>query len=1060
MIKKYLSLIFLFCCFCFGLIGYSQCSDLFISEYIEGSSSNKYIEIYNPTNATVTLTEVYDLQIFSNGSNTANQTIALSGNISAFDVFLIAHPSADLIISPDQTGNLNFNGNDAVVLRNDNINIDVIGQIGLDPGTEWTGTTCTQGTQDGTLVRNSAVQSGDADGSNVFNPDTEWTCFAEDDISDLGSHTSTCLASNEIQLQLPLGTDIACGYTNDFGTQNIGFNSDVIVRIQNTGTLDLDITDLSFATGTNFTLVGTPAVPFSIAGGAFQDITVRFTPDALGLFNNSLTITNTDSNEGSCLINLQGEGTTTCETTTEIIAAQDFESAVSDTWNYTANHAETPNFWFVTNSLGPIAAAQSNTNFWGITDLERAGHENQTHELIFDPIDVSAFSNVELSFYYYTEDVDSSDELDYEISYDGIPQGRSDISANTSSWANITVNIPDNVNNVGIIFYPEIDAGPGSGSGFDQIGIDNISLTSTNLTKATWDGTNWNWNDGTAQNTLPTLATTVVIEGNYDTSVGGFQTSFSACSLTINTSATLRIANDTFIEIQNDIISNGNITVESAGSVVQINDSANTIANGIVTVQKMTTVLNSSQEYTYWSSPVTYETIENTFANVSQNRRFLFNAANFVDLQSEIGNSGTFISGQDDIDDDNNAWQFASGTMIPGVGYATFAASFGMFPAAQQFTFLGAFNNGIIQSPIINNSSGAYNDWNFIGNPYPSAIDTNVFFSVNSGIVNNIYLWNHATPADSNATGSQVQNFSSADYAVITASGVNTAGGDLSLIPDNFVPSGQGFFIEAMSGTNITFNNSMRVTSNNSQFFRGTNSLNKQVLWINLRSDNGVAQQIAVAHIEGATDGDDGTYYDVKRNESTTTFATIFSTIIGSDKKLVVQGKAPSSLDSDEVITLGFNTSIDVATLYTISIAQFEGSFLNANNIYLKDNLLNIIHNLKDSDYNFTSEVGEFNDRFEIVFRADVLSVNDNQIKPSQLTLVELPNGNVEISVNQNVTIKNVEILDITGRQIYRLTGNNSTEVYNLSKLSKATYIARVTLSNGQTITKKAIKQN
>jgi hypothetical protein len=66
----------------------------------------------------------------------------------------------------------------------------------------------------------------------------------------------------------------------------------------------------------------------------------------------------------------------------------------------------------------------------------------------------------------------------------------------------------------------------------------------------------------------------------------------------------------------------------------------------------------------------------------------------------------------------------------------------------------------------------------------------------------------------------------------------------------------------------------------------------------------------------------------------------------------------------------------------------------------------------------------------------------------------------VKFSVGNNITIEAIEILDVLGRTIYKLRGQNSTETYNLSNLSQATYIARVKLSNGQTITKKAVKMN
>jgi hypothetical protein len=585
---------------------------------------------------------------------------------------------------------------------------------------------------------------------------------------------------------------------------------------------------------------------------------------------------------------------------------------------------------------------------------------------------------------------------------------------------------------------------------------------------ATWTGITWIWNDGTSDGIVPTFAdkANVIIAGFYDTSAPDpLQISFGGNNLTVNSPYDLTIADGTYIDIENEIVADGDITVATKGSVVQRNDSATVTGAGIIAVQKVTTVLNSALEYTYWSSSVVGETVENVFWATPVTRRYSFSGLNFEDNLAEINNTGVYNPGQDDIDDNANAWQLASGPLLPGSGYAAMPSPFGPFPAAQQIIFVGAFNNGVIQSTIYNNSGGVYNDWNFIGNPYPSAISTVDFFNVNSGIVDTIYLWNQATHAAFDATGNEGANYSSSDYAVISASGINTAGGDLSLIPGDFVPSGQGFFIEALSGTSVTFNNSMRETGNNYQFFRSANTIDeltdsRQVLWLNLNSDNGVAKQIAVAHLDGATNAYDGSLYDVKENLSTGNAALIYSVIADSNtNKFVIQGRNVSSLDEDEIIPIGFKTSITVPTLYKISIAQFEGEFYTETNIYIKDNVLSVLHNLKDSDYNFTSETGEFNNRFEIVFRADALSISDQALNSNDLTITELLDGNVEFRIGRSFIITNVEILDVVGRQIYNLKGNSSTERYDLSRLNKAAYVAKVTLSNGQIISKKAIKR-
>ena len=169
-------------------------TELFFSEYIEGSSNNKALEIYNGTGSAINLAaSVYNVQMFFNGSASAGLTINLTGTVAAGDVYVIAQSSADPVIlaQADQTNGAGwFNGDDAVVLRKGTTIIDVIGQIGFDPGTEW-GTGLTS-TADNTLRRKGSVCAGDANGSNVFDPSVEWDCFATDTFGGLGSHTATC----------------------------------------------------------------------------------------------------------------------------------------------------------------------------------------------------------------------------------------------------------------------------------------------------------------------------------------------------------------------------------------------------------------------------------------------------------------------------------------------------------------------------------------------------------------------------------------------------------------------------------------------------------------------------------------------------------------------------------------------------------------------------------------------------------------------------------------------------------------------------------------------------
>lgn len=165
-------------------------TDLLISEYIEGSSNNKALELYNGTGSSIDLTAGgYSLQYYFNGSATPGLTINLTGQVSAGDVFVVAHSSANaaILAVADQTNGAGwFNGDDAVVLRKGGVIIDSIGQVGFDPGSEWGSGLVS--TADNTLRRLESVTTGDTDPTDAFNPSAQWSGFATDTVSDLGRY--------------------------------------------------------------------------------------------------------------------------------------------------------------------------------------------------------------------------------------------------------------------------------------------------------------------------------------------------------------------------------------------------------------------------------------------------------------------------------------------------------------------------------------------------------------------------------------------------------------------------------------------------------------------------------------------------------------------------------------------------------------------------------------------------------------------------------------------------------------------------------------------------------
>lgn len=172
----------------------TNATDLFISEYIEGSSNNKYIEIFNGTGADVNLSD-YQLILYPNGGTSANPSTTLSGTLANNSVIVYKNSGAALTLPAGVTAttnaSVNYNGDDAIALLKISTGkyVDIFGRIGEDPGANWA--SATNSTVDKTLVRKSTVTGGVTENPASGFPtlETEWTQYDMNTVSYLGAHT-------------------------------------------------------------------------------------------------------------------------------------------------------------------------------------------------------------------------------------------------------------------------------------------------------------------------------------------------------------------------------------------------------------------------------------------------------------------------------------------------------------------------------------------------------------------------------------------------------------------------------------------------------------------------------------------------------------------------------------------------------------------------------------------------------------------------------------------------------------------------------------------------------
>ncbi|CCG52188.1 Probable bifunctional protein: peptidase S8/S53 and putative adhesin [Flavobacterium indicum GPTSA100-9 = DSM 17447] len=535
----------------------------------------------------------------------------------------------------------------------------------------------------------------------------------------------------------------------------------------------------------------------------------------------------------------------------------------------------------------------------------------------------------------------------------------------------------------------------------------NINIVSCGSTISSWNGTTWS-------NGVPSRTVAATFAGNY-TSTGDLE----ACSITVNSGVNVTIGSGHTFVVGGSVTVNGTgtLTVNNNGALRQLDGAAVNTGNIVV---KRDSAPMVRLDYTAWSSPVSGQQLQAFSPNTLPTRfyQYLYTGTTTPTAYQSVSPTTNFVVGK--------------GYMIRAAdNWPTTLTTFN-----GQFT--GVPNNGNVSQPV-----GV--GYNLLGNPYASPIDARAFLSANPS-VGTLYFWTHTVAASGGVY--PVNNYASYTTLGGTAS---AAGG---AVPNGFIQTGQGFFVNATAAGNLNFTNTQRVNASSStQFFRTSNAavtqeVNNEVhrIWLNLNDVSNNYNQILVGYTNGATNGYDHSIDGEVLDKSTTMLYNVIN-----DTEYVIQGKGLPFADTDEV-ALGLKAT--AAGTYTISLGNVDGLFASQD-VFVKDNVTNIIHDIKQAPYVFTTEAGTFNTRFKLVYKNTVMSNED--FVPADHIVVFVQNDVVKVDSTQEIA--SVQVFDVLGRNIYTndKVNEKTLSIASIANRNQA-LIVKVALTNGQTIDRKVIK--
>lgn len=489
------------------------------------------------------------------------------------------------------------------------------------------------------------------------------------------------------------------------------------------------------------------------------------------------------------------------------------------------------------------------------------------------------------------------------------------------------------------------------------------------------------------------------------------------------------------------ILSEGIITVENTGSLVQTSASDNNEGSGVYYIKR-----NGGSDplsFNSWSSPIKSATISDIYLGANPCDIFCFESSTQawkydypVNYQTSCNGSTVTFGAANVISGGDGVMDPARGYFVPGDNSIT-------------RTFAGTVNNGDVsiavdETNLGNNPNWSMDDWNLVGNPYPSAIDLEKFYADNDGVITgDYYFW-----VDDNSNGSTYNH--SNDYAVYNQFSSIAANG--SPLPSQFAAAGQGFWVYALQDGNVTFTNSMRVAGNNNGFFKTEANKDKIVVRVGLENDSNNFNQTAIGYSLSSTNAYDMAQ-DAPKGESNS--ALLFGSMIDTNVYSIQAFEKLDDLDTYSV-PLYVKTGNEGNHTFSINSSENLGNHIL---VFLKDNVTGTVTDLKAQNYVIFLPKGEYDSRFELMMEnTGAPNSVEDIVNTSKVDIYQNDNTIRVQSKDMNVMMESVTVFNLIGKRIIGNTNfNNSIVDLNASELNSGAYLVRVEFSNGEVETRKVV---